>query len=53
MFLGFVIEGFQLPYDEGCLKNILSSVVELLPEEKPRFIAGLNTPSNVTNGGRD
>lgn len=45
--VGFVVEGYQLPFEESCLNRTLSSVVEMLPEEKPRFIVGLYKPSEV------
>ena len=42
---GFVLEGFDIEHNQECLGDAISVATRLLPEEKPRFIHGLKTPS--------
>lgn len=42
---GFVLEGFDIEHSQECLDDVISVATNLLPEEKPRFIHGLKTPS--------
>lgn len=41
--LGFVLEGFDTSSPE-CMRDMLISANQCLPECKPRFIHGLHTP---------
>lgn len=47
---GFVLEGFDLTHSAECLSDILSSTIEALPHDKPRFIHGLHTPEEIFTG---
>lgn len=43
-FVGFVLEGFDLPCSRDSLQSVIHSTTELLPESKPRFIHGPHLP---------
>ena len=42
---GFVLEGFQLPFSNETLSDTLSTVTDILYDDKPRFINRLYKPS--------
>lgn len=48
LYAGFVLEGFDISYDEDKLRTILHSGTQPLAVSKPRFIHGLHAPGQLT-----
>ena len=46
LLTGFVLEGFDIEHSKESLGDVISATTKLLPEDKPRFIHGLETPGN-------
>lgn len=42
--VGFVLEGFDLNYNKAGLADLLVASTECLPDNKPRFAHGLQSP---------
>ncbi|XP_065917071.1 queuine tRNA-ribosyltransferase accessory subunit 2-like isoform X2 [Dysidea avara] len=44
---GYVVEGLTEDVDVSVNKAILTTVMEILPEDKPRFVSGIETPEQI------